>query len=123
MALVREAARKRGISFLPIPPYSPHLNMVEGAVNHFKQVVVTVLFSACSVDGPITTRHVWHVAEFVCYTHEHFMKLRRFDTYRGSSTAWVPPWTLNIGTAPRYKRGHRRDRRRRGERSTRRSAH
>ena len=78
--------------------------MVEGAANHFKQAVMAVLFSAYTVGGPITTRHMGHAAKFVCCAHERFMKQRRFDTCRGSSTTWVPPWTLNIGTAPRFDR-------------------
>ena len=48
MSLIKNAARKRGVAFLPIPPYSPHLNPVEGAVNIFKQAVTSVLLSACT---------------------------------------------------------------------------
>ena len=43
MALIKEASRKRGIAYLPLPPYSDVLNMVECAVNYLKVGVASVL--------------------------------------------------------------------------------
>ena len=68
--LVREVAQRRGISFLPLLPYSPHLNQVESAVYHFKECVYSMLLLAITEGGPITVKHCLSAAKYVCYTLE-----------------------------------------------------
>ena len=55
--LLKTAARKRGIAFLPIPPYSPHLSPVEAAIGTFKMMAGAVMLAACSSGGALTTEH------------------------------------------------------------------
>ena len=70
MKLVKEVARRRGISFLPLPPYSPHLGQVEFAVRHFKECVYSILLPAIKKDGPVTAKHCLFAAKFACHTLE-----------------------------------------------------
>ena len=104
MALLKTAARKRGIAFLPIPPYSPHLSPVEGAIGLFKMMVGAVLLSACTETGALTTEHAAFAAAYVCYVYERFCKERSFDTYRGRYTEMKSPWELNTLTKARFGR-------------------
>ena len=104
MRLVKDVARRRGISFLPIPPYSPHLGRVEFAVRHFKECVYSVLLPAMKKDGPITAMHCLFAAKFVCYTLERLPKERVFKSYIGEYSLFVAPWKLNIGTAAKMAR-------------------
>ena len=83
MSLIKEVSRKRGVAYLPIPPYSYVLNMVEGAVNYLKVGVASILLSACTTDGPLTVRDVNAAAEHLCFIHERFVKARVSDNYRG----------------------------------------
>ena len=57
-----------------LPLYLPHLNLVEGAVNHSKHMVMSAIFCAVSSDGPISIKYVMYAAEHVCHAHERFMK-------------------------------------------------
>ena len=66
MRLLKTAARKRGIAFLPIPPYSPHLNPVESAIGTFKMMAGAVMLAACSSGGALTTEHAAFAATYVC---------------------------------------------------------
>ena len=54
MALVKEACRRRGLAWLDIPPWSPHLNPVEAAMGRFKQKLAD--------GGPLTVELAHHVA-------------------------------------------------------------
>ena len=85
MSLIKEVSRKRGVAYLPIPPYSYVLNMVEGAVNYLKVGVASILLSACTTDGPLTVRDVNAAAEHLCFIHERFVKARVSDNYRGDA--------------------------------------
>ena len=104
MALVKDAARKRGVAFLPIPPYSPHLNPVEGVVNIFKQAVTSMLLSACTEEGPLIVANGLWAAEYVCHVHGRWCKERYYDTYRGGYTEMQSPWRLNMLTEARLDR-------------------
>ena len=81
MALIKETSHKRGLAYLPIPPYMYMLNMVEGAVNYFKAGVASILLSACTTTSPLTVRDVNTAAAHLCYVHERFAKARVSDTY------------------------------------------
>jgi hypothetical protein len=104
MRLLKTAARKRGIAFLPIPPYSPHLNPVESAIGTFKMMAGAVMLAACSSGGALTTEHAAFAATYVCYVYERFSKERAFDTYRGRYTEHKSAWELNTLTKPRHCR-------------------
>ena len=104
MRLVKEVARRRGISFLPLPPYLPHLGRVEFAVRHFKECVYSVLLPAIKKDGPVTAKHCLFAAKFVCYTLEQLPKERIFKSYIGEYSVFVSPWKLNIGTQAKMSR-------------------
>jgi len=97
MSLIKEVSRKRGVAYLPIPPYSYVLNMVEGAVNYLKVGVASILLSACTTDGPLTVRDVNAAAEHLCFIHERFVKARVSDNYRGVRQDLRSPWFLNTG--------------------------
>ena len=94
MVLVKDAACKHGVAFLPIPPYSPHLNPVEGMVNIFKQAVTSVLLLACTEEGPLTVTNVLWVGEYVCHMHERWCKECRHTwpcrMSSGKSTSTAP---------------------------------
>jgi hypothetical protein len=100
MKLVKEACRKRGVNWLDIPPWSPHLNPVEGAIGHFKQTMASVLLSACTSDGPLTPRLAHHAATYVAYVNERFAARRIDDSYRGEYAVYKSPWELNVGLKP-----------------------
>ena len=104
MTLVTESVRRRGVAFMPIPPYSPHLNLVEGAVNIFKQAVSSILLSAASREGPITNAWLFEAAVYACCTLERFVKVRRGETYRGKYIELKSLWWLSTGAQPRLDR-------------------
>ena len=82
MSLIKEVSRKRGVAYLPIPPYSYVLNMVEGAVNYLKVGVASVLLLACTTDGPLTVRDVNAAAEHLCFIHDGKLEVRRSTAAR-----------------------------------------
>ena len=104
MKLVKEACRKRGVNWLDIPPWSPHLNPVEGAIGHFKQTMASVLLAACTRDGPLTPRLAHHAATYVAYVNERFSARRIDDSYRGEYSFYKSPWELNVGVKPSTER-------------------
>ena len=104
MALVRETCRKRGVSWLPLPPWQPHLNPVELAVSHLKACTASALLGACTEDGPITPKLAHHAAQHVAYVNERFAATRRTETYRGEHYSFSSPWKLNTGVEPSLER-------------------
>ena len=48
---------------LPLPPYAWDLNIAEGALNHFKQMVSAVMLAAMVPGGPIDESFVGRAAE------------------------------------------------------------
>ena len=104
MALVREACRRQGLSWLPIPPWQPHLNPVELAVSHLKECTASVLIGACTPGGPITPALAHYAAKYIAYINERFAAVRRGETYRGDHHSFRSPWQLNVGVAPRLDR-------------------
>ena len=63
MSLLRAAALSRGVDHWPLPPYAYDLNIAEGAVNHFKQMVSAVMLAAMVPGGPIDESFVGRAAE------------------------------------------------------------
>ena len=53
VALLWVAALRRGVDHWPLPPYAWDLNIAEGAINHFKQMVSAVMLAAMVPGGPI----------------------------------------------------------------------
>ena len=72
MALVKEACRRRGLAWLDIPPWSPHLNPVEAAMGRFKQKLASVLLAACTDSGLLTVDLAHHAVSFVAHVSERF---------------------------------------------------
>ena len=104
MVLAKEACRRRNVSWLPIPPWQPHLNPVELAVSHLKASMASVMMAACTEDGPLTTAYGHYAARYVAYVNERFAALRRGETYRGDHHKFQSPWRLNVGVNPRLDR-------------------
>ena len=63
MSLLRAAALSRGVDHWPLPPYAYDLNIAEGAINHFKQMVSAVMLAAMAPNGPIDESFVGRAAE------------------------------------------------------------
>ena len=53
MLLLRAAALRRSVDHWPLPPYAWDLNIAEGAINHFEQMVSVVMLAAMVPGGPI----------------------------------------------------------------------
>jgi hypothetical protein len=104
MSLVREACFKRGVSWLPIPPWQPHLNPVELAVSHLKAGIASQLLGACSEGGPLKPAHAHYAATYIAHMNERFASTRRSETYRGQHYSFSSPWKLNVGTDPNLDR-------------------
>ena len=98
MNLVRDAALKRGLDWLPTPTYQPHLNVVEGYVRHFKEDVAASLLGAIKEDGPIDEQFIVHAIEYVAYTTE------RFSRERSRHTDFSSAFEKNVGVPPRNDR-------------------
>ena len=65
MSLLRAAALRRGVDHWPLPPYAYDLNIAEGAINHFKQMVSAVMLAAMAPGGPINESFVGWAAELL----------------------------------------------------------
>ena len=98
MNLVRDAALKRNLDWLPTPTYQPHLNVVEGYVRHFKEDVAAALLGAIKENGPIDEQFVVHAIEYVAYTTERFTRDRLQHTDVSSA------FEKNVGVPPRNDR-------------------
>ena len=96
IGLVKDAALRRGVDHIPLPPYSPHLNVVEGFISRFKADVASVLLPACRPCGPITEEFVQYAIDYVAYTAERFTRSRA----AGPTSAFE----LNVGVPPRNHR-------------------
>ena len=96
MKLVKNAAQKRNIGYLPIPPWSPNMNPVEKAIDVLKVTTMSVLLAACTKDGPITTAFVVFAAPYVCHVRERFARPHQYDVndYRSS-------FEINTGVKPK----------------------
>ena len=92
--LLAAAAFQRQIDHLPIPPDSPHLNLVEGMIASFKADVSACLLAACLDDGPINESFVALAADYVAYTRERF-------PVESSHSTGKTRFELNTGVPPR----------------------
>ena len=99
MNLVRDTAMKRKCDWLPVPPYQPHLNVIEGYVRHFKEDVAAVMLGAMKEDGLIDEGFIVHAIEYVAYTSERFVRKRKIPGAVNGS-----PFELNTGVKPRGDR-------------------
>ena len=95
MSLLRAAALSRGVDHWPLPPYAYDLNIAEGAINHFKQMVSAVMLAAMVPGGPIDESFVGRAAEYCCWTHERLVPDRR------GVDGDLSPWRHNFGVDAR----------------------
>ena len=99
MKLVKHAALRRGIGYLPMPPWSPNLNPVEKAIDVVKVTTMSCLLAACTKDGPITTAFVVFAAPYVCHVRERFARPHQYDVNDFRSS-----FEINTGVPPKYNR-------------------
>ena len=66
MSLLQAVALQRGVDHWEIPPYSWDLNMAKGGINHFKQMVSSVMLAAMVPDRPINESFVGYPAAAGC---------------------------------------------------------
>ena len=62
MSLLRAAALRCGVDHWPFPPYTWDLNIAEGAINHFKQMVSAVMLAVMVPSRPIDESFVGRAA-------------------------------------------------------------
>ena len=96
--ILADRALRRGIDHMPIPPYQPHLNNVEGIVGSFKADVACCLKAACVEGGPIHEAYVMACSEYVAYTRERFVPRRTIDALKSAGRS---RFELNTGVPAR----------------------